>query len=419
MLRFFLGLALLAAAAPSPSICAQQGPPYRAFTNVTGLVPLGEGSISTAELGFERGAELLLTGLNAGGVPFSQLYTPTGETFSVSRGDTTFNLSLRLINQPFEAVWQGRSLWYDFDGDGDLDLALAGARSTDAPFDAATRLYARQEGQQYPFVQAGALTGVYAGAFAAGDLYGDGRAYLVYTGYAAPDQPFFGIARVDRKGDAFAPVPVLETYSDGAGNAALALGDCDGDGDLDVVFTGLDAGGAPTARLLRNTGAGWVPVAQARFPGVFNGALAAGDVDGDGDDDFVVTGATYGPAMIEHVARLYRSQDCQLTPDEAAPLPALSGNTALFRDMDGDGDLDLLVNGYAGSVFAARALFYVFENTGAGAFSLYQMDQGVLFGSAAWADVNGNGRLDVLLAGYRNGELVFKVMRAPGPTLSN
>ena len=116
---------------------------------------------------------------------------------------------------------------------------------------------------------------------------------------------------------------------------AVAVADIDGDGDLDLAFANLGAQGRN--RLYRNVGAGVFQdttqshLSHQDFPST---ALQFVDVDGDGDQDLVVTGdATqlYANDGTGHFANV-----------TATRLPAsIDAQAAAFGDIDGDGDVDV------------------------------------------------------------------------------
>ena len=120
--------------------------------------------------------------------------------------------------------------------------------------------------------------------------------------------------------------------------AALAAADVDRDGDTDVVI-----GGGNTLQLWRNDGAGtFTPMA----PGLAAGsrasaisALALGDLDGDGNPDLVVGQA--GPPLVAWLGERVGARSRR--PTASCP-PSRSTSTRLaLADADGDFDPDLAV----------------------------------------------------------------------------
>jgi hypothetical protein len=123
--------------------------------------------------------------------------------------------------------------------------------------------------------------------------------------------------------------------------SGVALGDVDGDGLCDIYLCGLER---PNA-LFRNLG-NWkfeeVPNAGgAACAGQASTGCAFADVDGDGDLDLLVNGLASG-------TRLFRNDGKgHFTEDTNAGLERKSGSTSLaLADIDGDGDLDLFVVTY-------------------------------------------------------------------------
>src|SRR5204863_4829934 len=95
--------------------------------------------------------------------------------------------------------------------------------------------------------------------------------------------------------DIGAPLPAV---SDGA----VAWGDFDGDGDLDLAIAGGDAAGVAYARVYRNDAGSFVDVG-APLVGLLACSLAWGDLDGDGDLDLVAAGLTGAGAGITTIYR--------------------------------------------------------------------------------------------------------------------
>jgi hypothetical protein len=125
--------------------------------------------------------------------------------------------------------------------------------------------------------------------------------------------------------------------------SGVAIGDVDGDGWPDLFVAQLSG---PNA-LYRNAGTGalrfeTVPEAGgAALPDEYSTGATLADVDGDGDLDLLVT--TMGGPNV-----LYRNDGTgQFTREADAGLRSGDGSTtAAFADVDRDGDLDLYVGNY-------------------------------------------------------------------------
>ncbi len=165
-------------------------------------------------------------------------------------------------------------------------------------------------------------------ALAAGDVDGNGRLDLLV---AAEDHPL-QILRGRPDGQFAAQVLPGEPGK----VRAVALADLDGDGDLDIIAGGVDA----LTRLWSNDGGGEFVEASGRLPEtkLWVTGIAVGDVDGDRDLDVVLSNFQGRDA-------LYRNDGKGRFTDatEALPKTLQSSSAVLLADLDGDGDLDIVV----------------------------------------------------------------------------
>ena len=131
---------------------------------------------------------------------------------------------------------------------------------------------------------------------------------------------------------------------------------------------------------------------------LLNGSgVAAGDVDGDGWCDLFFCG-------LDRPSALFRNQGAWQFSDFTSPsglqLSGFTATGAAFADLDGDGDLDLIVN----SVGQGTRVFF---NDGRGRFSLLTtLNVGGGGTSLALGDLDGDGFLDLYLANYRSSALM-------------
>lgn len=183
----------------------------------------------------------------------------------------------------------------------------------------------------------------------------------------------------------------------GPNNAqSIVMGDLDGDGDDDALFT-VDGG---ANQFWRNDGNGTFNVGQA-LGSADTRRSAIGDVDGDGDLDIV--DANFAQANV-----IWTNDGSGTFSDSGQTLGTANSNAVALVDVDGDGDLDaVFANENQGNT--------VWSNDGAGTFT----DSGQSLGTAdstclATGDVDGDGDVDLA---FGNALVVSQVWENDGTGL--
>lgn len=228
-----------------------------------------------------------------------------------------------------------KALFLDFDHDGDLDLLLVG--------DAANRLYRNNlDGTFTEVTGAAGLQGGAPGRDAAfGDFDGDGRVDVVIVSADGADALYRNTGF-----QGFRDATPASGLASSRGSAAVAVGDYDNDGALDIFVVGRGGGTA----LWRNEGNGtFTP--DRRSAAALQGLRRTGgvaaqfvDYDNDGWLDLFVAGRR-GPFLFHNDGSGRYEDRTALLP--AAPHP--SGAVAIaVSDVDADGDQDLFIADSAG-----------------------------------------------------------------------
>jgi hypothetical protein len=203
----------------------------------------------------------------------------------------------------------------------------------------------------------------------------------------------------------FTPVTVLE----GVGRVAdVRAADFDGDGKLDLVVAAFGRNEVGEIYLLTNRTQDWSrPRFEPRVLDTRHGAIHVPvcDLNHDGKPDFV--------ALIsqEHetvVAFLNEGSRFRKETIWTAPHPGYGSSGIELVDLDGDGDLDVLYTN--GDVFDGPPLLKPYHGVqwleNQGGFPFVHHPLGPLYGAsrAVAADVDGDGRLDVLAVSFLPGE---------------
>jgi hypothetical protein len=343
----------------------------------SGLPNLFYSSAAWGDFNNDGHLDILLSGFD-GTNPVTQVWQNLG------------NGSFSNVNAGLPGFLAGAVAWGDYDNDGFLDILQMGADSNFIP---ATQLWHNNGNGTFTQKTNNALTGLfYSSALAWGDYDNDGKLDFFVSGADASFTPVSQLWHNDGNGSFTrnTNVAFAQLYS-----SAVAWGDYDKDGRLDLLLTGADGNGAPVTQLWHNDGNGVFTLnTNTALPAVYFGPVAWGDYDNDGRLDILLTGNN----GTHPICQLWHNEgNGTFALNADAVLPAVYNGSAAWGDYDSDGRLDILLTGLDSS---NNPLSQIWRNNGNGTFSAVNVPlPAVFFGAAVWGDLDNDGKLDVLLTG--------------------
>ncbi len=235
------------------------------------------------------------------------------------------------------------------------------------------------------------LPGVNRASLAWGDFNNDGFSDLIITGDYNTS-----VFRNDNGNFVNVNTGILNV-----GYGSVEWGDYNNDGFLDILISGWN--GSANTKIYRNNGNGTFSDINANLPGVYHGVSTWGDYNSDGYLDILLTGnSPYG-----YISRLYKNNGNGTFTDTNISFPGLIYSNAKFGDFDGDGDLDILINGNTGSGRITRLY-----NNNSGVFTSVSHNlPNVESGPFDWFDIEGDGDQDIILTGWDGVNVITDVYR--------
>lgn len=308
-----------------------------------------------------------------------------------------------------DRLTQGGVAWGDMDGDGDLDLVMSGQTSAGTR---QLRVYTNGGAPGFAINAAqtevfGLNNGLATGEIALGDLNGDGRLDIVVTGNRGAAATRQILVAINNGALSFTQSTV--DAGSGLDGGEPALGDFDNDGDLDLAVSGLDPAGARQFRVYRNNGNGTFDANQIEVPGAAgNGyatrsAVAWGDYNSDGFLDLLVSGQAAAGRRL-HLFTNNGNGGFTGPVDPTTGVGGFSDADAVFVDLNNDGLLDIVAMGLSGG---ANAQLRAYRNNGGPGFAFTAFDipgagnQGFRNGALTVGDSNNDGLPDIGVIGLR------------------
>ena len=251
--------------------------------------------------------------------------------------------------------------------------------------------------------------GLYADSVVVADVNGDGKPDLVVANCGAGNNTHCvgasgNVGVLLGNGDGTFQ-PVVNYALGGYGSTSVAVADLRGDGKLDLVVAGDCAVGGCVGVLLGNGDGTFKPVVTYNSGGISALAVAAGDVNGDSKPDLVVANQCVDSTCTSsNVGVLLGNGDGTFQAVVNYGSGGLFSDSVAIADVNGDHKPDLIVANSFGSP-AGLGNVGVLLGNGDGTFQTAVPYASGAFGAAsvAVADVNGDGKPDLVVANCASG----------------
>ena len=338
----------------------------------------GSGTFIDSGIGYS-GREAAIGDLDSDGD--LDAFLATGGACQVWRNDAApWSITSVDSGQSLGSTDAGKIAYGDLDGDGDLDAFVANGQEGGSPGPEYANKIWLNDGSGI-FTDSGQSLGTsYGTSVALGDVDGDGDLDAIVTNRLGQANKLWinnGSASFTDSGQTL-----------GASGQDIALGDVDKDGDLDAYIAVWGSN-----QLWLNNGSGTFSDSGQSLGGASYGVSLA-DVDSDGDlDAFIANGGAN---------TIWLNNGYGTFSDSGQSLGSSASNRVRLFDLDNDGDIDAFVANYSNN---ANKVWF---NNGAGVFT----DSGQNLGSSdsndvALADLDADGDLDAYVANYAQGNKIW------------
>jgi len=396
---------------------------------------LGDGTGMTVGMGNMQGnTRFRINGLTPGTTYYWEVQTIDQTYRSSAFMDGGYFTTLDQIYTGVQII-SGDKLTYgemdfgDYDNDGDMDMFICGNINKEYDNDTrATEIYTNNNGI---FTRLDLeLKGVDQCDAEWGDYDNDGDLDFIFAG--RHDAAFYDetttLIYENLGGGSFGRVDAGITS---IRTGVVTWGDCDNDGDLDILVSGCHGSDNQVTEIYINKGMNRFEPLETELPGFRYNDGAWGDYDNDGDLDFILSGDAQVSGW---VTKIYENHGNYAFSPIASNFPGLKDGAVEWGDYDHDGDLDLVLSGRVNwdqieemfpdverntsPMFFDQGITIIYKNQGGDRFEPLPITlPRVLYSSVQWGDYDVDGDLDLLLTGELYGSGVTKIFRNEGNDL--
>lgn len=302
----------------------------------------------------------------------------------------------------FTETESSATAWGDYDNDGDLDLLISGdigSYPNSIPYAA---IYRNEGNNSFTELTDIGISGAYYGSVDWGDYDNDGDLDILLAGRVSEWTDITKVFKNNGDGTFIEQSGIiLQEIS----LCQVEWGDYDNDGYLDILICGY-AFSDLVAKIYRNDGNGnFIEQNGISLKKLKYSAIAWGDYDNDGDLDLVISGFN-----LSNFTRIYNNEGNNVfTALIDVDLIGIKDGSVVWGDYDNDQDLDLLVVGNE-STYDNLPVAKLYKNEGQNIFTEIEglnLIGTSYSGSAEWGDFNNDGWLDILITGY-NGSRLYR-----------